>query len=225
MGATATCLRARRGMLRHMPRKTHAPGSTAKRSANRGDQRFLLRIIGGEWRGRKIHFPPLAAIRPTPDRVRETLFNWLQSAVPGSRCLDLYAGSGALGLEALSRGAREVVFVDVEPAVARRLADTLRNLRCDRGRVVRSEARQYLDGIPEPFDVILLDPPFGEQVLGEICQRIEDGGWLVGGGLVYLESPASAGAPDLPQGWTLLRSKRAGEVGYHLARRDQGGQA
>src|SRR5512134_863858 len=81
----------------------------------------VLRIIGGEWRGRKVHFPPVAAIRPTPDRVRETLFNWLQGVIHGCRCLDLYAGSGALGLEALSRGAREAVFVDAEPAVVRHL--------------------------------------------------------------------------------------------------------
>ena len=107
---------------------------------------MLLRIIGGEWRGRKVHFPPVAAIRPTPDRVRETVFNWLQSAVAGRRCLDLYAGSGALGLEALSRGAREVVFVDVEPAVVRHLGDVLRELACDPGRskTVRADARAFL---------------------------------------------------------------------------------
>src|SRR5512139_2434157 len=98
---------------------------TAVAAAPRGDS-FVLRIIGGEWRGRKIRFPPVAAIRPTPDRVRETLFNWLQGVTPGSRCLDLYAGSGALGLEALSRGAREVVFVDVAPAVKHHLEEMLK---------------------------------------------------------------------------------------------------
>ena len=185
-------------------------------------QRFVLRIIGGEWRGRKIHFPPVAAIRPTPDRVRETVFNWLQTALAGRRCLDLYAGSGALGLEALSRGAREVVFVDREPAVARHLFATLQMLDCDRGRVVRSDARRFLEGSAEPFDLIFLDPPFGESVLAEVCRQIAAGGWLAPGGFVYLESPASAGPPELPDGWTLLKSRRAGEVGYHLARREPG---
>jgi 16S rRNA (guanine966-N2)-methyltransferase len=155
--------------------------------------------------------------------VRETVFNWLQGVTPGSRCLDLYAGSGALGLEALSRGAREAVFVDVEPAVIRHLGRLLREFGCERGTVVQSDAHGYLGAAAVPFDVIFLDPPFAEPGLAETCRRIEAGGWLGPGGFVYLESPASAGEPELPAGWTLLRSKRAGEVGYHLARRDVAG--
>jgi len=204
-----------------MPRKNPTLRKIAGgAAAGRGPQRFVLRIIGGEWRGRKIHFPPVAAIRPTPDRVRETVFNWLQSAVAGRRCLDLYAGSGALGLEALSRGAREVVFVDLEPAVSRHLVATLQRLGCDRGRVIRSDARSFVSGSAEPFDIIFLDPPFGESVLADVCRRVEAGGWLAPGGHVYLEAPASAGPPELPDRWSLLKSKRAGEVGYHLARRE-----
>ena len=204
-----------------MPRKNPTLRKIAGgAAAGRGPQRFVLRIIGGEWRGRKIHFPPVAAIRPTPDRVRETVFNWLQSAVAGRRCLDLYAGSGALGLEALSRGAREVVFVDLEPAVSRHLVATLQRLGCDRGRVIRSDARGFLAGTGEPFDIIFLDPPFGESVLADVCRRVEAGGWLASGGHVYLEAPASAGPPELPDRWSLLKSKRAGEVGYHLAQRE-----
>ena len=178
-----------------------------------------LRIVGGEWRGRKIRFPPVGAIRPTPDRVRETLFNWLQPVICDSRCLDLYAGSGALGLEALSRGAREVVFVDLEPQVAAHLSDRLRELRCDRGTVVRAEAGRFLAGSAGSFDVVFLDPPFADDTLAETCRRLEEGGWLSPDARIYLESPASAGAPELPTDWTLLRSKRAGEVGYHLAGR------
>lgn len=203
-------------MPRKNPLNQYLPGS----SRTRPGAGFVLRIIGGEWRGRRIHFPPLAAIRPTPDRVRETVFNWLQGVIPGSRCLDLYAGSGALGLEALSRGAREVVFVDLEPAVVRQLGETLRMLGCDRGRVLRSDAAGFLEKPDAAFDVIFLDPPFGQPVLAEACRRIEAGGWLAPGGYAYLEAPAAAGEPELPDGWTLLRSKRAGEVGYHLARRD-----
>jgi 16S rRNA (guanine966-N2)-methyltransferase len=203
-----------------MPRKNPMIRTNARSSGGRPAHPFVLRIIGGEWRGRKIHFPPVAAIRPTPDRVRETVFNWLQGVTPDSRCLDLFAGSGALGLEALSRGAREVVFVDVEPAAVRHLGDTLHELGCDRGRPVRADALGFLVQPATPFDVIFLDPPFAEPVLPDLCRRIEAGGWLKQGGLVYLEAPAVAGAPELPPGWTLLKSKRAGEVGYHLARRD-----
>jgi 16S rRNA (guanine966-N2)-methyltransferase len=203
-----------------MPRKNPLVQNRSGATRRPPGQSFVLRIIGGEWRGRKIHFPPVAAIRPTPDRVRETVFNWLQGVTRGSRCLDLYAGSGALGLEALSRGAREVTFVDREPAAVRHLTDLLRNLGCDRGRVVRADALGFLAQPDAPFDVIFLDPPFAEPVLPDVCRRIETGGWLTPGGLVYLESPAAAGEPGLPAGWTLLKTKRAGEVGYHLARRD-----
>jgi len=203
-----------------MPRNNPAKPVRAGSKTVSARQPFVLRIIGGEWRGRKIHFPPVAAIRPTPDRVRETVFNWLQGVTPGSRCLDLYAGSGALGLEALSRGAREVIFADVEPAVIRHLGDLLRNLGCDRGRVVRADALGFLKAVATPFDVVFLDPPFAEPVLADVCRRIEAGGWLKPGGFVYLESPAAAGEPQLPAGWTLLKTRRAGEVGYHLARRD-----
>jgi 16S rRNA (guanine966-N2)-methyltransferase len=182
--------------------------------------RLLVRIIGGAWRGRKIRFPPVDAIRPTPDRVRETVFNWLQSDIAGSRCLDLFAGSGALGLEALSRGAARVLFVDLDPQAARHLSQTLRELDCDRGEVVSSDARRYLGGAAEPFDIVFLDPPYADHALADTCRRIEEGGWLRPGGLAYLEDSASDGPPELPAGWTLLRSKRAGEVGYHLARRD-----
>lgn len=183
-----------------------------------------MRIVGGEWRGRKIRFPPVPAIRPTPDRVRETLFNWLQPVIVGSRCLDLYAGSGALGLEALSRGAAQVVFVDMDAAVTQHLGTTLEVLKCTRGRVVRSAAGHFLCAEGErtggPFDIVFLDPPFAEPVLAETCDLLERGGWLASGARIYLEAPAAAGEPDLPASWTVLRSKRAGEVGYHLARRD-----
>ena len=157
-----------------MPRKNPSARKHLPQPAGRN----VVRIVGGEWRGRPLRFPEVAGIRPTPDRVRETLFNWLQQQVAGRRCLDLYAGSGALGLEALSRGAREVVFVDVEPAVVRHIGDTLRNLGCDRGRTVRADAAAFLAQPATPFDVVFLDPPFAAPVLPDICQRIEAGGWL-----------------------------------------------
>lgn len=200
-----------------MPRKNREIRSAGATTAS---PRFVLRIIGGEWRGRKVNFPPVAAIRPTPDRVRETLFNWLQPVVPGSRCLDLFAGSGALGLEALSRGARQAVFVEADATAARHIAATLHEFGCDRGQVLALDALRYLAGEAEPFDVIFLDPPYAEHRLADTCRRIEERGWLKPGGCVYLEAAASAGPPALPAHWVLHRSKRAGEVGYHLARRE-----
>jgi 16S rRNA (guanine966-N2)-methyltransferase len=186
-----------------------------------------MRIVGGTLRGRALASPKHEGLRPTSDRVREAVFNILTHGLPdlsleGAKVLDVFAGTGALGLEALSRGAREVVFVDVEPAVVRHIGDTLRELACDRGRTVRADAAGYLAQPATPFDVIFLDPPFSAPVLPDICQRLQSGGWLKEGGLVYIESPSAAGEPVLPPGWTLLKSRRAGEVGYHLARRDVG---
>ena len=184
-----------------------------------------VRIIGGAWRGRKIRFPAdVPGLRPTPDRVRETVFNWLREEVTGSRCLDLYAGSGALGLEALSRGAREVVFVDRHPRVARSLVDTLAAFGSDAGVVRRDDAQTFLRARGEPFDIVFLDPPFDAAVLPELVSLLETHAWLRPGGLVYLEAPAGQGTPPLPARWSLHRSKRAGEVGYHLARAGDSGR-
>ena len=178
-----------------------------------------LRIIGGAWRGRRVKFPDIAAIRPTPDRVRETLFNWLQHDIAGSRCLDLFAGSGALGLEALSRGAGHVVFVDRERDVIEQLSSTLNLLRASGGLLEQRDALRFLEGSPQPFDIVFLDPPFDRDLLPGVCNALENRGWLTPNALIYLESPAHGSAPALPATWTLLKSGRAGEVGYHLARR------
>jgi 16S rRNA (guanine966-N2)-methyltransferase len=178
-----------------------------------------LRIVGGKWRGRRIAVPAGLAVRPTPDRIRETLFNWLQHRVAERNCLDLCAGSGALGLEALSRGAKKVVFVEHEPSVARQVAATLALLQATGGQVVCADALRFLCGAATPFDLVFVDPPYAERLLPAICTALEQGGWLAPGALVYLESAARDGVPMLPAGWALHRSKTAGEVGYHLASR------
>ena len=181
--------------------------------------RNVVRIIGGTWRGRRVGFPDTPGLRPTPDRVRETLFNWLQEHVAGSRCLDLFAGSGALGLEALSRGAREVVFVEQVQMAARGLQVELQRLGgTPRGRVMELGAARYLRTPGEPFDVVFLDPPFGQDALAEYVPLLAASACVRPGTLVYLENERSAGAPVLPPPWELLKSKSAGEVGYHLAR-------
>lgn len=186
-----------------------------------GRARNELRIIGGRWRGRRVRFPAVAEIRPTPDRVRETLFNWLQHEIGGSRCLDLFAGSGALGLEALSRGASHVVFVDRERAVIEQLKETLAVLGATGAELQLHDARQFLEGKAQPFDIVFLDPPFDWSFLPHVCSTLEERGWLAARAHVYVESPARAGAPVLPADWTLVKSGRAGEVGYHLARRGE----
>lgn len=180
-----------------------------------------LRIIGGEWRGRRIRFPGRGGIRPTPDRVRETLFNWLSAAVPGSRCLDLFAGSGALGLEALSRGAKEATFVEQNRENAAALRDTAALLAAGRAQVVQAEALAWLRGPATAFDIAFLDPPFEGGLLESALRGLDAGAWLAPGAFVYLEMPAASGEPALPAGWILHRTGRAGAVGYHLARRER----
>jgi 16S rRNA (guanine966-N2)-methyltransferase len=170
-----------------------------------------------------VHFPDVEGLRPTPDRVRETLFNWVQLSIGESRCLDLFAGSGALGIEALSRGARGCVFVEQSQMAARSLQAELARLGGNaRSRVVEMGATRFLKSPREtyggPFDVVFLDPPFGRDALSEYVPLLDAGNWLEPGGLVYLENERAAGVPGVPSHWELLKSKSAGEVGYHLAR-------
>lgn len=180
--------------------------------------RNQLRIIAGTWRGRKLVFAPVSGVRPTPDRVRETLFNWLAPVVRGARCLDLYAGSGALGLESASRGAAEVVLVDSDPLVVRTLQEQVRLLNADQVRVVLADTGAYLRAPAQPFDVVFLDPPFREQRLPEAIRQLEAAGWLADEAWVYLEAERQLEL-SLPANWELYRSKTAGQVGYHLVRR------
>jgi 16S rRNA (guanine966-N2)-methyltransferase len=178
-----------------------------------------LRIISGEWRGRRLKLAPGAPIRPTPDRVRETLFNWLQPAIRGARCLDLFAGSGALGVEALSRGAREVVFVDQDARAIRQIRAALEGFAVAAPVTHVAEALAFLHGAPTAFDIVFLDPPFGSGLLAPACALLETGGWLAQTALVYLEAPRRDPPPELPATWHLLKAKQAGEVGYYLAER------
>lgn len=184
--------------------------------ARRGAPPGEVRIIGGEWRGRRVPVAVASGLRPTADRVRETLFNWLAPVVPGARCLDLFAGTGALGLEALSRGAAATVFVERNGEVARVLEASLARLGARGARVVATDAQRFLAGAPQPFDVVFLDPPFGEFALGDLCTLLARG-WLAAGARVYLEMPGGEALPPLPPGWELLREKVAGQVRYALA--------
>ena len=188
--------------------KKHNPG--------RG-YRDEFRIIAGAWRRRKLHFPALPGIRPSPDRVRETLFNWLRDRVEGARCLDLFAGSGALGLEALSRGANSVTFVDRERQAVEAIRAHLELLGASGGEAVQSDAFAWLTQPPRPFDIVFLDPPFDAGLLPNLCTRLGEG-WLKPTSLIYMEY-AEESPPEVPAGWRILRESRAGRVGFRLLER------
>jgi 16S rRNA (guanine966-N2)-methyltransferase len=176
-----------------------------------------LRIVGGIYRGRKLPVPDQPGVRPTADRVRETLFNWLAPIMPGARCLDCFAGSGALGLEAASRGAAEVVMLERAEPVVRQLLANVRTLGANQVQVVRGDAQRWLEGQGRPFDIVFLDPPFADSLLAPTCALLARNGWVREGSRVYLEAQARTGLPPLPQGWCLVREQRAGQVAYGLA--------
>ncbi|MGB9429504.1 MAG: 16S rRNA (guanine(966)-N(2))-methyltransferase RsmD [Gammaproteobacteria bacterium] len=177
-----------------------------------------FRIIAGLWRRRRLSFPDLPGIRPSPDRVRETLFNWLMYRIAGARCLDLFAGSGALGLEALSRGAAGVLFVDRERQVLEALREHLDLLHADGGELLQADALTFLRGPARPFDIVFLDPPFDSTLLAQSVAALEQTGWLAPQANIYMEYPQGL-AITLPAGWERSRDGHAGRVGFALARR------
>ncbi|MFL0806264.1 MAG: 16S rRNA (guanine(966)-N(2))-methyltransferase RsmD [Oceanobacter sp.] len=170
-----------------------------------------LRIIGGEWRSRRLRFPEVDGLRPTLDRVRETLFNWLQFDVEGARVLDAFAGSGALGLEALSRGAREVIFLEKHPKAALQLQQNLQTLQAQNAQVWAGDALNWLSSNPGPYDLVFLDPPFGAQLL----QPAIDALVLVPGARVYVEHEAGL-MPQIPSQWQEIKSKKTKEFHFRL---------
>lgn len=170
-----------------------------------------VRIGGGEWRSRMLRFPDALALRPTPDRVRQTLFNWLGQELHGLYCLDLFAGSGALGFEALSRGAASSILVENNSAVQRALLDNAKLLNADKVNIVRSDALSFLANNRQLFDVIFLDPPYGQGWLEKVLPQL--GVHLSPEGVVYAEAEKQLQDGD---GWQVVKHGKAGNVHYHL---------
>lgn len=183
-------------------------------------QRGTVRIIGGKWRGRKLPIPEVKDLRPTPDRVRETLFNWLTPYIPGARCLDLFAGSGVLGFEALSRGASYVELVDQSTAVIAGLEQIQQTLKTDACRIYRANVPKQLHVPEKPFDIVFLDPPYAAKLLLPCCQYLESQLFLSTIAYLYLEADCVIEDNDLPSTWHIIKHGRAGNVFYHLAKRE-----
>jgi 16S rRNA (guanine966-N2)-methyltransferase len=177
----------------------------------RRTRRNTVRIIGGVWRSRILEFPDAADLRPTPDRVRETLFNWLGQDLSGVACLDLFAGSGALGFEALSRGAASAVMVEKNSGAVRALRENAQKLGASNLTVVRGDALEFARGARSRFGVVFVDPPYRLGLQAPALELVR--GLLAAGGLAYVES-ASVFEP--PRGWGIVKSSRAGNVHFHL---------
>lgn len=188
-------------------------------SSNKGKS-SKVRIIAGEWRSRQLPIPEIEGLRPTPDRVRETLFNWLFDRISGACCADLFCGSGALGLEALSRGAKHVTFVDSSHAVVQQMKSNLGVLNAKNADVILKNAVSFLQETPaKPMDVIFLDPPFRKGWLEKIIPLLESG-WLTPNALIYIEMEKDSPLPEYPIHWQLYKEKQAGQLIYRLFRAD-----
>lgn len=178
--------------------------------------RNQVRIIAGTWRGQRLRFADGPGLRPTADSNRETLFNWLQPLLPGSHCLDAFAGSGALGLEAASRGAAAVLLVERNRKAAAQLHDNVQMLEAgDRVRIHHGDAVALLRGPGRPMDVVFLDPPFAGDLLEPACQALAAGNWLRPGTRIYVEH-ARQQRPPVPENWHELRSRTAGDATMRL---------
>ena len=175
-----------------------------------------LRIIGGDWKGQRLRFDGVPGLRPTSDRNRETLFNWLQPVLPGSHCLDLFAGSGALGLEAISRGAASALLVERDRRALASLRANIKRLGADdRVRLHGGDALRFLAEPKRPYDIVFLDPPFSSDLVEPVCRALAAGDWVTDGGHIYVEH-ARQQQPAFPAHWRILRERTAGDVRFLL---------
>jgi 16S rRNA (guanine966-N2)-methyltransferase len=199
--------------LKHHTKST----STAKKSP-----RGQLRIIGGRWRGQKLGFADIDGLRPTGDRIRETLFNWLSPIIDDAHCLDLFAGSGALGFEALSRGAAKTVLIEKDTGAATLLEQSRQRLKTNDAEIINADAIQWLTKTThqKPFDVVFLDPPFAANLLQSCCDLLEAQNLLASHATIYMETDAKQSVPVTPPSWQPLKEKIAGQVCYRLFRCD-----
>ena len=177
-----------------------------------------LRIIAGSWRGRKLAVLDLEGLRPTPDRVRETVFNWLQPHLGQSRCLDLFAGTGALGLEAASRGAGHVSLVELNSKAAMQLRTHCQTLSAEQCEVHLQAATDFLNQHQQQYDIVFIDPPYQSDYWSEVAEQLIATGSLADDALIYLEYPRQFDKPLLPAQWQLIKEKKAGAVNYCLFR-------
>jgi len=194
--------------------RRHGPG-------NKGSRPGRLRIVAGKWRSRLLPVTDIEGLRPTPERIRETLFNWLSDEISGRHCLDPFAGTGALAFEALSRGAASATLIDKSPRVVEALQSSAALLEADNARIECADGLSFMQqAASRRYDIVFLDPPFAGDSVEECCRLLQSNGWLTDRAIVYIEQEKSRPLPELPQGWTLTKENRAGNVRFMLARMD-----
>jgi len=202
-------------------RKPHNPNPKSRKSTQSrksSETTGTLRIIGGQWRSRRLSFSAVEGLRPTTDRVRETLFNWIAPVITGARCLDLFTGSGALGLESLSREAGSVTFIDQSSVATHSLKQNLQLLQATNATVINTDAVKWLHSAePEsPYNIVFIDPPFRCGLVYECIEQLQTKPLLTIGSYIYIEIEKEAMRPNVPANWQLHREKEAGQVRYML---------
>ena len=194
--------------------------SVKKSSRGSKGQSGQIRIIGGQWRSRKLPVHDVDGLRPTTDRVKETVFNWLAPYIDGAQCLDLFAGSGGLSFEALSRFADSALLLEKDRSAARQLSENLTMLGCDNGQVKNTDSLTFLaSSASQQFSLVFIDPPFRKDLLEQSCQLLEQQGWLSDDAVIYLEMESELSQVKLPDNWQCLKEKNAGQVNFSLWQR------
>ena len=189
----------------------------AKRNAENKSQPGRLRIVAGNWRSRLLEIAEVPGLRPTSARIRETVFNWLEPRIAGARCLDLFAGTGALGLEALSRGAADCVFVEKSAKAAQTLRANITTLQAENAVIIEISAAKFLQqGRSTPFEIVFLDPPFAADMLPDLCRLLQESSILADHARIYIEEDRSQPELELPEPWQVLKTKNSGNVRYSL---------
>ncbi len=194
--------------------------SQTKNNVQKKQPEGSIRIIAGLWRGRKLPVFNAEGLRPTTDRVKETLFNWIAQDVPHAKCLDLFAGSGGLGFEAASRQAKQVVMLELNTQAHKQLSQNITTLKADSIEAINSDSLSYLEKQGTPFDIVFIDPPFRKGLLEKSLKLLEENNWLAENAMIYIETEKELTLTGVPDNWSLYREKTAGQVSYRLFERN-----
>ncbi|MGF1713566.1 16S rRNA (guanine(966)-N(2))-methyltransferase RsmD [Photobacterium chitinilyticum] len=181
----------------------------------------FVRIISGRWRGRKLPVHDVEGLRPTTDRVKETVFNWLAQDIHEANCLDLFTGSGSLSFEALSRGAQNVTMLELDKKAAEQLEKNRLTVGADNAHIHNTDSLTFLNKQGTPYDIVFIDPPFRKNLLQDVINLLETNGWLAPHAIIYIEAEKELGDPETPIHWHLHKEKTAGQVCYRLFEREE----
>ena len=218
-----TFLAVKKSMVRRNSKNLAASNNTCpkknKISPHKNGTGFV-RIISGKWRGRKLPIKNVEGLRPTTDSIKETVFNWLSGDIYQAKCLDVFAGSGSLGLEALSRQAERVTFVELDKSAAKQIQLNITELEIANATLHNTDALTYLSHRGVPFDIVFIDPPFRKDLLSHVMLHLENNGWLSENALIYIEAERELTLPDTPLNWEMIKEKHAGQVSYRLYQRE-----